>query len=133
MASPTVDIATGFTIAFPNSSFSAEVIGVQPPGTTCEDHNVSHMGTTNEHSFKPSDLNDPGEMTINIHMNPDTAIPVGTEETAILLTWPSTATWTFAGYIKSYTPDDMPLDEKMTGTLVVKVSDAIAISAGTGG
>lgn len=132
MASPLIDISYGFGISFPVSGFLAEIVSVHPPGQTVEDIDSSHQGMTNAiRTFSPSDLKTQGELTIGVHFNPDGAAvrksPLGVVETEILITFPSTATWKFAGYCNNFEPADMALDEKMMAELTFKVSGIITI------
>lgn len=135
MASPNLDISVGFTLTLPNSNLTMQVVDVTPPEISVESINTSHQGTSNWHTFEPSELRDGGRLSVEVHVNPDQdpETLVGVKETAIVLTWPSTATWTFAGHVESYAPGSMALDQKMTGTVNIKVSGDISVAVGTGG
>lgn len=129
MASPLVDISVGITIAFASSGFTAQILDVNPASPTVDDIQTSHQGTTGGHTFVAADLVDNGEMSFDIHFNPDTTVPVGGANETITITFPAGATESYDGYIKSATPA-APLNDKMTSTITVKVSGDIGRVAG---
>ena len=127
MASPDVDIGTGFTVAFGTSGFTAEIVDVTPPGASRESIDVTHQGTTTARIFTPADLYDAGELSLSIHFNPDTDPPIDGDVEEVTLTFPSTATWVFNGFMTDYSPTG-PLEDKMTADVTVKVSGDINIT-----
>jgi len=130
MASPNVDIGTGITITFETSGFTAQILDVTPPGMSRESIDVTHQGTTGQKIFTPGDLYDPGELSFDIHFNPDTTPPVGSAAETITIRYPSGSTWQFTGFCTGYAPS-APLEDKMTGTVTVKVTGAITIATST--
>ncbi|MCP4617179.1 MAG: hypothetical protein GY844_12200, partial [Bradyrhizobium sp.] len=66
------DVATGITIVFGTSGFSAAIEDVEPFDLTREDIRTSHQGTTGAHTFMPTDLYDAGVLSFGIHYDPDT-------------------------------------------------------------
>ena len=120
------DVAVGITLTFPVSGFTAEKLDFDGPEISVEDIATSHQGTTGMMTFDPADLADPGEISFSFHFEPGTNPPVGVQETAMVLTWPDSTTWTFAGYMKSYKGTGQ-LNQKMTGDATVKVSGNILI------
>ena len=129
MGSPAADIGTGITIVFGTSAFVAEVTDINGPGMTRESIDVSHQGTTDARIFIPADLFDAGEISFDIHFNPDTDPPIDKILEEIVVTWPAGATWTFDGFSTGYEPST-PLEDKMVGTVTVKVSGNVVIVAG---
>lgn len=128
MASPTVDISTGITIVFGTSSFSAQILDVTPPSQSRESIPTSHQGTTTAHTYLPADLVENGELTFTIHFNPDTVPPIDAAAETVTITWPAGATWAFSGFMTNYEPD-APFEGKMTGTVTVKVTGDITVTA----
>ncbi len=130
MASDAVDVATGITIAFGTSGFSANVLDIDGPDWAREYLETSHQGTTGGHkTWIGADLADGGEFTFTVQFNPDTDVTGyggGAEE--VTLTWPSTATWVFDAIIGGYTPT-APLNQIMTANVTTKVSGGIAVTA----
>jgi len=130
MASPLVDVATGITVVFTTSSFTAEIRDIGGPTLTRGSIDTSHQGTTNALTSAPVDLYDPGEMTMSIHFNPDKTPPVTTAAETVTITWPSGATWAFTGFCTDYGPTG-PFNDKMTADLTIKVGDEITITPAT--
>ena len=127
-ASPEVDVSTGITIAFGTSGFSAQITDVTLPTQERESIETSHQGTIKGKTFTPADLHDAGQVEFDINFNPDTYPPISEAEEQIVITFPAGATWTFQGFMTSYAAG-APLNEKMTGSVVVKVSGEIDIDA----
>jgi len=124
MASPDVDIATGITVVFGTSGFDAQIVDVNGPGSTRESIDVSHQGTVDALEFDPADLVDNGELSLDIHFNPDLTPPTEQVKEEITITWPAGATWVFDGFGTNYEQTSV-LNDKETGTLNVKVSGKI--------
>ena len=134
MASPAVDIATGITIEFVTSGFSAEVTDIRPPGMSRESVDVTKQTSTAAREFTPSDLYDGGEFSFDGHLNPDTFPPINAAAETIRLKFTSGTWWTFTGFATGYELD-APLEGKMTFTMTVKVSGRVSIDvdgSGTG-
>ena len=127
MASPLVDIGTGITIAFGTSAFVAEILDITGPGLARDSVETTHQGTTDARTHAPVDLFDAGELSFDVHFNPDTDPPIDAAEEEITITWPSTATWVFQGFMTAYEPG-APLEDKMTGSVTIKVTGDITIT-----
>lgn len=127
MASPSVDISTGWTAAFATSSFSIQLVDLTPPPMTRETRQTSHQGTTAVHSKMPADFSDRGDLVFTGHYNPDTDAPIDSAEEQITLTSPAGATWVFQGFMTGYEPD-APLNEVMTVTVTCAVNGDITIT-----
>lgn len=127
MPSPDVDIATGITIDFATTGFEAQILDVNGPSLSRDEVEVTHQGTTGAKRFLPVDLYDAGELTFDIHFNPDTNPQIDADPEVITITWPAGATWVFTGFITGYEPAG-PLNDKMTGSITVKIDGIIAIT-----
>ena len=127
MPSPDVDVGTGITIVFGTTAFSAEIVDIGGPSLSRESIDKTHQGTLKARTFMPSDLYDPGELTFDIHFNPDTDPEIDEPEEVVTVTWPSGATWAADGFITGYEPAT-PLEDKMTGSITVKFSGEITIT-----
>lgn len=128
MAAPTVDVARGVTIVFGTSAFSAEITDMNWPTSARESLDTSHQGTTNAMTFMPADLYDEGELTFDIHFNPDRTPPTHSAAEQITITGPSGNTWVFSGFATAYSGAG-PLNGLMTGSVTLKVADEISITA----
>lgn len=126
------DVATGITVVFGTSGFSADITDITPPEASVESLETSHQGTTTAKTFTPADLIDWGEMRIDFHFDEDTDPPVGSAAETVTLTWPDTSTWAFSGFMTNYSGSG-PLNGLMSGSATVKVTGDVTITgAGSG-
>lgn len=140
MSSPAVNVSTGLTIAAGTSSWSAQIIDVQWSGVAREAIETSHMataaagaGTFGNRTFIPGDLSDPGELTVQFHFNPDTEPPIDQLAETWTVTIPGSttpATWACSGFATNVDVS-MPLEDKMVGTMTIKLSGSVTQTAGT--
>lgn len=138
-----VDISTGLTLVLATSGFTADVLNVDWSGISRESIETSHMGTSpagankiGNKTFMPGDLIDPGEIVMEIHFNPENLPPIGEAAEIATLTWPKAADQSVAGSWSAEVFETefslgAPLEEKMTGTLTLKVSGEITQTVGT--
>ena len=135
MASPSVQVADGATITFGTSGFSAQVTGFSWGGVTREAIDTTHLGTAaptagnigNKTSI-PSTMVDPGELSLDIHINPDAFPPLHGDPETITVTWNSGATWVCSGYATGF-DIDAQLENKVTGTLTIKMTGEVTPTA----
>lgn len=138
-----VDNGTGTTVTFGTSAFTAELLSVSWGGINRVSLETSHMATPapgasnfGNMTFLPGDLSDPGELTMDIHFNPDTEPPIDQPAETITVTWPlaagdtTPAIWAATGFVTSYEPG-ATLEEVMTATMTVKLSGNITLTAST--
>lgn len=143
MAGSPVDLATGMTVAFATSSFSAEIIGAGMSGVSRKAVDVSHMGTAapgaasyGNMAFIAGRLTDAGTLDLEMHYNPDTIPPIDLVEEVITVTFPlfpgdSTATkLVFTGFFTAY-DEAYPLDDKMVVSGAIKVTGSVAVTVAT--
>lgn len=136
-----VDVGTGTTIVFGTSGFAAQVLDVTPPAPQREAFDAAHMGTAKPAAGsmgnRPvvfSKLVDPGELSFELHFDPDDVPPIHEVAETITVTFPipagltNGATWVFSGGVVGYEPS-VPMDGKMVATVRVKVSGPIARTA----
>lgn len=130
------DVATGATIVFGTSGFTAQVLSIAWDGMDRESVQISHLGTTNWHDFMPVDLTDPGSVTMGIQLDPDDTPPVLLAAEVITVTFPlpaggtTPADWEATGFSTSFSMT-AELETVMEGTLVLKMTGAIVFTAGT--
>jgi len=120
------DIATGITIVFGTSGFTADILDMTPPGLSRESIDTTHQGTTGAKEFIPADLYDGGELQFDIHFQPGTNPPIDGAVETITITYPDSTTWAFSGFMTGYEPT-APLEGKMTATVTIKVTDEITV------
>ena len=128
------DDGFGVTITFGTSGFLANLIEIDPPEWTREAYETTHHGTTVGRSYKPVDLEEPGEISGVFEFNPDTDPPIGAVLETITLTWPipagssNGATWARDGFLTKYKPN-APISDRMTADFTIKWSGDITITA----
>ena len=141
MPGSTNDVATGITLTFGTSGFTAELTSVSWSGISRVSLDTSHMGTAAPGSgkfgnmtFKPGDLSDPGELQVEFFFNPDTEPPIDQPAETITVTFPlvtgdtTAAKWAASGFITSYEMTG-ELENMMTGSMTVKFSGNVTQTA----
>ena len=126
-----VQITTGTTITFGTSNFTADILDITPPPLSREAIDTSHQGTTNAKTFFPATLYDGGELTFDIHFDPSTTPPMNSAAETITILYPDGSYQEFDGFMTGYAPAS-PLENKMTGTVTVKVTGEIDFASGSG-
>lgn len=134
MPGATVNDGTGTTITFATSSFTAEITNIEWGGIERESIDTTNLSAAapgandfGNRTFIPSALADPGELTLEIHFNPDTLPPVHLVAETITVTFPlvsgdtTAAKWAGSGFATGYGAV-VPLGDKMTTTMTVKMS-----------
>lgn len=131
MASPGAQIADGATIVFGTSAFSAQVTSIAWGGITRPAIDTTHLGTAapagdnfGNRTFLPGKMVDPGEITMEIHVNPDAGPPIHAAAETITVTFNSGATWACTGFVTSFEITNA-LDDKLVGTMTVKMTGNI--------
>jgi len=123
------DVATGITILFGTSGFSAEIIDVTPVRASRDPINTSHQGTTNTHTFMPADLVDPGSVRFTFAYDPGEEPPIHGATEEITITHPDDTTQVFNGFMINYEAEE-PLNQKMTGSCELQVADEVVFTPG---
>lgn len=131
-----VDVGTGASISFGTSGFSAYITEISGPGLTRDPVETTHLGTTGGKTFRPGDLYDGGEVTLSVMHDPSITPPMTSNQQAetITITCPipsgltTGATWVFSGFMTNYNPT-LPLEDKMTASVTIKVTGSLAITA----
>src|SRR5262245_23721597 len=117
----------------------SEVFNITPPSLTVDQVEVTHMQSPNLFREFISGLLDGGEATMDMNFIPGSTtddrifellnLPAGVvRRRNMRLSYVNGVTWSFTGEITGYEPD-VPVDDRMTATLTIKVSGAI--TAGT--
>ena len=140
MASPAVNTGTGGSITFA-SGFFAQITNVNWNGITVPSIKTSHFGsaagngttTFGGDTFIAGDLADPGSLEVEIHFNPDTAIPIHLAAATLTLTIPGSttpATWACSAFFTEC-GFSMPLEDKMVMNCTLKFSGVLTKTSGT--
>ncbi len=130
------DEGFGVSVAF-QSGFLAEILSVNWDGLERGDIPSTHAGTAGGWmTFIPSDLKNPGELTVELQFNPDDSPPIDQPAETITVALPipaggsTAATWACSGYMKSMSAA-IPHDDKMTASAVLKFSGQPTFTPGT--
>lgn len=142
MAGTTVDIGTGTTIEFVDSGYTAEIISVTWDGIERALIDTTHLGSTppdtdefGGKTYLIGDLEDPGELTLEMHFNPNSMLP-GHQVETIRVTAPIVPGDSTSAYIEgqgvmrsfSFT---IPTEGLMTANMRVKMVGVMAIHPAT--
>ena len=125
-----INVSTGTTVTFGTSGFSADIKSISLPNCTRENVNTSHMGTTNAHTFVPTDLLDWGEFGFDIIFDPESANvpPLKGDAESITVTFPDSAahTWVFSAFVTGFSAN-MDLEGQAEGTVTMKVTGDVTL------
>lgn len=130
------DNGTGASITFGTSGISLRVNSIDWDGIERVSIDTTHLGTTTARTFIPGDLYDPGMLNVEVQFDPSTALPMLLVAETITLSFPIPAgssthpTWAASGFITKYKPG-VKLEALMTGTLEIKFSGQITVTAAT--
>jgi hypothetical protein len=123
------------TITF-STGFCAEVLSVTWDGLERAAIDTTHMTSSSGWMTAiPSDLKNPGQLTVELLANPSTSPPISSSAETITVTFPipsggvSAASWACSGFMISYTLND-PHDDRMTATAVIKFTGLPTFTAG---
>lgn len=126
------DTGTGATFSLSVSNQSSAIRSITMPEFAVEDIETTHLGTTNFKTYIPSDLTEPGEITIEylFDATSDAIIARGADE-IVTVTWPihttgntTNATFVADGYVRSIKLPDFAVGELQIATLVFKLNGA---------
>ena len=124
MASPAVQITTGATITF-SSGFFAQILSMSWSGMGNRAViDTAHLGTTTMRTKLFGTLADPGELEVELHLNPDTTVPVEAVAETCTVTFDSGATWAGSAAMTNFSWSG-ELEDKMTATATIAFSGDI--------
>lgn len=130
------DQGFGLSITF-SSGFLALIRSASWGNMNREALNTTHMGTTNgAATFIPSDIEDYGELTVELLFDPDDAPPITGAAETVTVTFPipaggsSAATWACSGFLTSFEMT-APHDNLMTATATIKFTGEPTFTDGT--
>jgi hypothetical protein len=127
MATATVDVGTGTTVAFGTATtFSPKLRSIKLGAETVSVIDISHMGTTAYREKMHGDLKEPLTVTLEADYNPSLTVPLGNVAETVTITLPipaggsSGATIVGTAFLSSASDADVPLEDKMTATYVIQ-------------
>ena len=143
MAGTPVNKGTGTTIVFATTGFTSELLNLDLGGTSRESIETTHMGTPvssapgfGSRTYIPGCLSDPGEITLELHLDPDKTPPIDAEPETVTITFPlvsgdtTSPIWNATAFCNG-ADAAVPLEDKMTQTITLKVSGKITITPAT--
>lgn len=132
------DVGFGTSVTF-QSGFFAEIISVAWSGITRESIDTTHMATANATmTFMPSDIYNPGELTIEMAMDVaalDAPPPVTAAAETVTVTYPIQAgdsvapAWACSGFMTGFDVD-IPMEDRITATATIKLSGDFTVTVG---
>ena len=126
MANGTVNTGLGGSITFATSAHVFNWMSITPGDMARPDVDTSHLGTIGGRTFIPGDLVDYGSMTCEFQYDTQAAEVTFADAETITVTYPqdggetASATIVGTGFVTSFTPGQMAIDELQTGTLSVR-------------
>jgi hypothetical protein len=115
----------GISITF-STGFFAKILNVDGPNMKRANIDTTYAVVTGGWmTFQPSDLKDPGEITVDIIFTPNTTPPLTSAAETITITYPiqpggsTAATWSCSGYLADFKPKS-PIGDKMTANCTLK-------------
>lgn len=136
-----VDVGTTTSLTWNTSGLLVEVVGIQIGGISRPAIDTTHLlstlpvaGQFGGRTFMPGKLQDPGELTLEIHHDPDKVPPVNTAPEVLVLRFPIPAGktvgayYTMTGFCTAYQAGN-PLEDKMGATITVKLSGVVVPTA----
>lgn len=121
-------LATGSTIVFSTSNFTANVIDIDLGGVKREHKDSTYLGTTVARTFVPVTLYDGGEVTLKIQFaaNKAATIPIAGATETVTITFANTgsATAAFSAFVVEYKAM-INTETIVEGDIKLKVTGAI--------
>jgi hypothetical protein len=122
-------LGTGTTVTFGTSGFSAAIMDANWSGITRGSVQTSHMGTTNDHTFIPTNLVDNGTVELTIQFNGSESPPIitnGATET-VTIDWAGSGNTWAASCFQTDFSITATNEDLVTGDLTLKVTGAITL------
>jgi hypothetical protein len=123
-----VDVGTGTTVTF--GSLIGEITNISGPSLSVETFDTSSMDSTAWKSFIAGDLNDPGEVELEIFHEATATIPAIGSAATLIIFWGGGAVndWSGSAIMTGYEPT-APLEGLMTATIKFKMTGIVTTPA----
>lgn len=128
----TGEMAQATAIVFGTSNFAPDITSFSYTGLSRDDIDMSHLGlaANSAMEFEPSDLYDPGELTLELNFDPNASVRVpwtGAVE-SVTITFPDSETFSGNAYVKAFEFTG-ETNNKLTATCTVKFAGEITYAA----
>lgn len=127
------DSGFGVAITF-SSSFCAAITNVKWSGMSRKAIDTTNSATSaGAATFIPSDIEDYGELQVELLFNPNDTPPVASAAETVTVTFPvpsgstNGATWAATGFLTNF-ECDVPIDDRMTATATIKFSGVVTFT-----
>lgn len=134
------DVGTGATLVCGTTGFTAliHIENVRWDGMSRNSFPTSHLGTpapaagrVGNATFIPGRIVDPGTLTMDVQHNPQVRPPLHADPETITVTFPkasadaTAAYWSCTGFFVGVSSMNIPFDDKMMSTIVLKMTGEI--------
>ncbi len=125
------DEGHGATVTFGTSAWSQTLTSIGHDGVSREALETSDLGTSNNETFIPSDLVNPGSLSIEWNYDPNNPPPYNAAAETITLTFPipsggaAGSTWAATGFMTDFSISGVENKSIMKGSATLKFSGAI--------
>jgi len=126
------DTFVGATLTLATSATTFEIMEGSKDASSVEEIDTTHVGTTGGYrTYIPGEIIEGGSYNFTVIFDPDAGETdfVGVSQT-ITITYPvpsggsTGATWAFTGFVSEF-GQELPLDDKMTAEMKIKVAGQI--------
>lgn len=126
MAAITPDLGHGTTITF-QSGFIAKVLSIDWGGISREAIPTTTLTTSGGMTFMPADNYDPGEITVEMQFDTDSAWVTALTANAetVTITWPDAETAAVSGFMTGFEIGNVTNEGVMTATVTIKATGSI--------
>lgn len=125
------DEGHGATLAAGTSLWTADITSMSWSGITREAIETSHLSTANAETFIPSDLHNPGALSLTVNYDPNVPPPYTGAVETWTLTFPipsggsTGATFAASGFITSFDIGDIVNKSLISANIEIKFSGVI--------
>jgi len=126
MAAITPDLGHGTAIAF-QSGFLAKLLSVTWGGIERSAVETTVLDTSGGKTFMPGDNYDPGELTVEMQFDTDSAYITALTAAAetVTITWPDAETAACSGFVTGFEIGNVTNEGVMTATVTIKLTGTI--------
>jgi hypothetical protein len=126
MPAVTPDLGHATTITF-QTGFIAKILSIGWGGIERASVETTTLDTTGGKTFMPGDTYDPGELTVEIQFDTDsawvTALTAAPE--TVTITWPDAETAAASGFMTGFEIGNVTKETVMTATITIKLTGTI--------
>ena len=123
------DVGTGATFALANApvGFFGEILSLEHTGAERPAIDITTLATTGGRDYMAGDLVDWGSVDMELLLDETALPPMLTAAGACSITFPGGSSWAWTGFATSW-ESSAPLEERMTGTISVKLTGDLTIT-----